>query len=323
MSSRSIEIYVRAQAPVIRGSGIAWLSLVVALLLSACGTAASIGDRAPEYAAAGKNLRSFSTTEELAQYLRSDSETGPLLSAHRGGAMPAFPENCIATLERTLRYAPALLEVDIRMSRDSILVLMHDDTLDRTTNGKGPLEAVKLSELRRLLLRDVNGIITPFRIPTLAEVLAWSQNRAIVQLDVKEGVPPELLVEVIRRHGAQNRVVVLVYDLEQLVHYSRMAPELVYSAVAETIEQAEAVLTHPDVDPRKLMAWTGLNEVNDEVIAYLRRHQIRAVVGTFELIDKRATEAGPEVYGALFDRGVGVVATDLIPLAAQALPAQR
>ncbi len=319
--SRFINTSGGVRAHRVLAAGVA-LVLVSAALLSGCGSAAYLSDRVPEYATGQRNLRSFATVDELSQYLRSDSDAGPLLSAHRGGAMRGFPENCLATMDRTLRYAAALFEVDVRMSRDSVLVLMHDETLERTTTGAGPVASSDLAELRRLLLRDKEGAITPFHVPTLAEVLSWSEDRAVVQLDVKDNVPPSLIVETIRRHSAQNRVVVLVYDLDHLIEYTRIAPELMYSAVAESLEQAEELVGHPEIDTRRLMAWTGLNAVSEEVIAFLRQHHIRAVVGTFGLIDRRATEAGPEVYRALFDRGVGVVATDLVPLAARALPSQ-
>ena len=60
-----------------------------------------------------------------------------LVSAHRGGAYPGFPENSIAAMGHVLAEAPAVMEVDVATSADGVLYLMHDDTLDRTTTGSG------------------------------------------------------------------------------------------------------------------------------------------------------------------------------------------
>jgi len=71
---------------------------------------------------------------EYFSYLGNDV---PLISGHRGGTTKGFPENCIAAFENTLRYTPAFFEIDPRLTKDSVIVLMHDPTLERTTNGSG------------------------------------------------------------------------------------------------------------------------------------------------------------------------------------------
>ena len=69
--------------------------------------------------------------EELTDFFRYEENNSPLISGHRGGARIGFPENCIATLENTLQYTPAIFEIDPRLTKDSVVVLMHDGTLDR------------------------------------------------------------------------------------------------------------------------------------------------------------------------------------------------
>lgn len=74
----------------------------------------------------------------------------PLLSAHRGGAGRGLPENCMATFEATVQRGWSLLEIDLRTSKDGVIVLMHDPTLDRTSNGTEPIKDRTLAELREL-----------------------------------------------------------------------------------------------------------------------------------------------------------------------------
>src|SRR5690554_1261133 len=71
----------------------------------------------------------LNTTNDLETLLKT--EKYPLVSAHRGGSAKGFPENCIETFERAITFAPAIIETDIAMTKDSVLVLMHDDKLDR------------------------------------------------------------------------------------------------------------------------------------------------------------------------------------------------
>ncbi|MEO0755238.1 MAG: glycerophosphodiester phosphodiesterase family protein, partial [Pseudomonadota bacterium] len=83
-----------------------------------------------------------------------------------------------------LDQVPALLEVDVRESRDGALVLMHDDTVDRTTTGSGLVADLTLAELKALRLLDNDGRETDFQIPTLGEALSAIGGRTILQLDV-------------------------------------------------------------------------------------------------------------------------------------------
>lgn len=78
--------------------------------------------------------------KELRELFAYSDERMPLVSAHRGGAVPGYPENCIATFEHTLESAYSMLEIDLRYTKDGHLVLHHDPTLNRTTTGTGPVE---------------------------------------------------------------------------------------------------------------------------------------------------------------------------------------
>jgi glycerophosphoryl diester phosphodiesterase len=199
--------------------------------------------------------------------------------------------------------------------------MMHDDTLDRTTTGTGLVSEHTLAELRALLLEDAYRVITPFRIPTLAETLAWAEHRAILTLDVKQDVAPRQVVDLVRQMNAEDRVVIIVYTLDDLLRYHHLAPDLNISASASTLEEAYTLLDS-GVDLSRLIVFTGVGDVNQELINVLHSYDIRAMLGTFDLIDERARQAGATVYESLFDRGVDIIATDRIPLAAEAANAR-
>src|SRR5690606_19762435 len=106
----------------------------------------------------------------------------PLVSAHRGGPAPGYPENALETFDYQLSKQPLIIECDVAMSKDSVLVLMHDAKLDRTTTGTGPLKQYTLSELQKLYLKDHTGTRTRYRIPELDAVLKWGKGRTLFTL---------------------------------------------------------------------------------------------------------------------------------------------
>ena len=142
----------------------------------------------------------------------------PLHIAHRGGALLA-PENTLAAFHPALeRHGTQMLETDVHLTRDGEVVLFHDATLERCTDGAGPLAALTLAELQRL---DAGHTYTPdggrtwpfrgrgVRIPTLREALrAFPTLRFNIEL--KPDVPgaEDVFLRVLREEGALGRVCV-------------------------------------------------------------------------------------------------------------------
>jgi glycerophosphoryl diester phosphodiesterase len=133
--------------------------------------------------------------------------------AHRGGA-GLRPENTIAAVDHAVALGADGIELDVRLSRDGEVVVFHDETLERTTSGSGPVHALSASELARL---DAGFAFAPERghpfrghgigVPRLDEILRRHEGLlCIVEL---KGVSPELgraAVDVVRRAGALDRV---------------------------------------------------------------------------------------------------------------------
>lgn len=130
--------------------------------------------------------------EQLVRNLR-DADGGVMVVAHRG-CHESAPENSLAAFARCIELGVDVIELDARLSRDGELVLIHDDTLDRTTDGSGPVSALTLAELRRLRLRQGGGgagaALTDHRIPTLREAMQAIDGNILVDLDAKGGDLP-------------------------------------------------------------------------------------------------------------------------------------
>lgn len=144
---------------------------------------------------------------------------GPLLIGHRGAAGLA-PENTMPSFREAVeRWAVDMIELDVRASSDGECVVIHDATVDRTTNGTGPVAGMTLEELRELdagyRFVDEHGD-HPFRgqgitIPTLDEVLETFPDTPFT-VEIKIGTVQEPLRETIRRHDAADRVIVAGMD---------------------------------------------------------------------------------------------------------------
>jgi glycerophosphoryl diester phosphodiesterase len=148
----------------------------------------------------------------------------PLLIAHRGGAALA-PENTTAAFERAAAlWCADMIELDVHASADGRCVVIHDATVDRTTDGTGRVAAMTLAELRELdagfRFSDDGGLSHPFRgagvrIPTIDEVLETLPDMRLT-VEVKAGAAQLPLLAAIERHGAVERVVAAgMYDRDR------------------------------------------------------------------------------------------------------------
>ena len=101
--------------------------------------------------------------------------------AHRGGIIPGYPENTLAAFRQAIKHGAEVIEIDLRGTKDGEVVIVHDETLDRTTNGKGKITDYTLTELKKL---DAGG---GERIPTYEEVLQLVSGTGVkLLLDIKE-----------------------------------------------------------------------------------------------------------------------------------------
>ena len=151
--------------------------------------------------------------------LLSELPSRPLTFAHRGGAA-LRPENTIEAFDHGLSFGADGLEFDVHLSRDGVVVIHHDDMLERTTNARGPLNAFTAEELARAdagywFTRDpaAPAPTYPFRgcglgIPTLRAVLArYRDARLIVELKTPDGELARRTIDEIRAVDAVDRVV--------------------------------------------------------------------------------------------------------------------
>ncbi|CAN0461202.1 unnamed protein product, partial [Phaeothamnion confervicola] len=140
------------------------------------------------------------------------------LIGHRGARNEA-PENTLAGFAHARALGLTAIELDLRQTRDGEVVVIHDATVDRTTNGSGAVAELSLAELRTLDARSVHlDWPEAVTIPTLAEVLDWAGDALFLQIEIKQEpldrmrATIDAAVGAIARRGLQGRVLFSSFD---------------------------------------------------------------------------------------------------------------
>lgn len=150
--------------------------------------------------------------------------------AHRGSREKA-PENTMAAFEKALEDGADAIELDVQLSKDGEYVVIHDSTLDRTTNGKGKVSDYTLAELKEL---DAGSWFGPEfageKIPTLRESLTWAKGKINIDVEVKKTQATEQsssgLMSVIEETGMKNQVAITSFDRDFVEETEASYPEI-------------------------------------------------------------------------------------------------
>jgi len=257
-----------------------------------------------------KHHLQFKNTAELREFLDARKTVYPLVSAHRGAPMPGFPENCIETFENATKYQPLIIEFDVALSKDSLLVIMHDDQLERTTTGSGPINSYTYKQLQTFRLKDQEGKVTNFKIPTLTEVLRWGKNKVLFTIDIKKGVPYEKIIAAIRQTKSESNSIIITYNARQAAAFHQLAPDLMISASVRRKEDLDR-LNQMGVPDNRIVAFVGVAAPDKAVYTYLNSKGISCILGTMGNLDKSAA-ANPnrKVFYHLVANGAAFLSTD-------------
>ncbi|MCX6218794.1 glycerophosphodiester phosphodiesterase family protein [Spirosoma sp.] len=239
------------------------------------------------------------------------------ISAHRG-ASPAAPENTLATFRLALQMQVDYIEIDVRTTKDGKLVILHDGTLNRTTDGTGPVSKQTLADLKKL--SAANGMRDAFkteRVPTLNEVCQlladWNARHSVktnLYVDCKD-VAPEPLVATLTRYGLLTDAVFYGSD-EKLLALKNTAPRARLMPGLKRADQMAAKIAslHPYAFD---VSWSALTEALASQI-----HQQNIKVFS-DLLDGFDT---PAEYQKAAHFGVDVIQTDQVLLVYRTLAAK-
>ena len=153
---------------------------------------------------------------------------------HRGAAGYA-PENTLAAVERGIHLGVDFVEIDVRRTADGVLVALHDATVNRTTNGRGRVEALSFRDLRAF---DAgNGE----RIPTVEEVLKTAAGRTGLMLELKVAGVAHVTAEAVKKVNFPNPVIYASFLHEELLHLRAAEPEAALMALFDRLPRTPVV----------------------------------------------------------------------------------
>jgi glycerophosphoryl diester phosphodiesterase len=234
-----------------------------------------------------------------------------IISVHRGGkAIAGYPENCFETLQYVNERIPAIFEIDIAQTKDNVLVLMHDDNLERTTTGQGKLNGYTYPELKNLDLVDDFGTATIFKIPKLKDVLVWAKaHEVILTIDIKRSVNVKDVIDLINDVGAQDVSIIITYDLKQALRAHKLAPDLLLSVSARNQEELDWLI-HSKIPTENMLAFTGTRLSDPSLYGKIHSYGIKCILGTLGNLDNRAKSRGDHLYQEWVSKGIDIIATD-------------
>lgn len=204
-----------------------------------------------------------------------------LIIAHRGASGHA-PENTIAAFKKAIALGATFIETDLQLTRDARLVAIHDDTVDRTTNGQGKVHDQTLAVLRRLDAGSWFGSeYTGERIPTLEEILEFTKkNDVVFYLEIKPGGSwggEHALVGALRESGEVARVVVISFDPLILTSVRKIEPTLMTGVLYDG-QLADPINTAIEVGARQIVVRGDL--VTPAMIQQARKKDLQVVCWT-------------------------------------------
>ncbi|MFZ4863772.1 glycerophosphodiester phosphodiesterase family protein [Sphingobacterium sp. Mn56C] len=255
------------------------------------------------------------TVDDLQRFLTYNEQSYPLVSVHRGGGMEKYPENAIESFAYFAAKMPVIIECDVRLSKDSVMLLMHDETLERTTNGRGKISHKTWQQLKALKLKDAQGRLTNYTIPSLEEALTWGNGKVIYTLDVKPDVPYKMLSDLIIRLNAQPYTVVITYSAQQAKALHTVNPDLMLSVSIKNKKDMLRLIAM-DIPDTKMLAFVGTAVPTPDLVESLHQHGIKIILGTLGNLDNQAEKYGYQRYAEFIERGADILSTDH-PLQAQ------
>lgn len=166
----------------------------------------------------------------------------PLVIAHQGGD-GLWPGNTLFAFEQAAALGVDVLEMDLHITKDGVLVISHDETVDRTTDGTGTIEEMTLAELKKLdagynWSKD-EGLTFPFRglgltIPTLEEVFqAFPEYQMTIEIKKTAVSMADPFCELIRSYGMQDKVLVASFHDERMQDFRQVCPEVATSSARQ------------------------------------------------------------------------------------------
>jgi glycerophosphoryl diester phosphodiesterase len=202
-----------------------------------------------------------------------------IVVGHRGACGHA-PENTLKSFAKAIEMGCQRVEFDVHLSQDGIPVVIHDPTVDRTTNGKGSVNSFRLVDLKKLDAGEGE------QVPILAEVMDFCRGKAEIQIELKDPDSPSAVADLIKEGWGLKDVVVTSFDLSLLKQFAKQMPGIPLGLLNKdpNLDMVSVALGHGHqwICPRFDLATRGLVD---------KAHQAGLLIYVYQVNDRKtATE---------------------------------
>lgn len=259
---------------------------------------------------------------EILSELSAPAKQSVLVVSHRGDWRNA-PENSLQAFQNCIDMGVDMVELDLKKTKDGELILMHDNTLNRTTNGTGKPEDFTLAELKELRLKNGAGCLTRHKIPTLRETMLLCKGKILVNVD-KGYEYFEDVQKILEETGTANQCVVKEKIPYQTIkeQHGDILDKVIFMPKADLCKsEAESIIDSYLLNENPLAFEVRFSQVNDKVFELIKKlndNGIKVFVNALwpaqnaEHDDDRAVELKQpdESWGWLIQQGFKLIQTD-------------
>lgn len=259
---------------------------------------------------------------EILSELSAPAKQSVLVVSHRGDWRNA-PENSLQAFQNCIDMGVDMVELDLKKTKDGELILMHDNTLNRTTNGTGKPEDFTLAELKELRLKNGAGCLTRHKIPTLRETMLLCKGKILVNVD-KGYEYFEDVQKILEETGTANQCVVKEKIPYQTIkeQHGDILDKVIFMPKADLFKpEAESIIDSYLQNEKPLAFEIRFSQVNDKVFELIKKlndNGIKVFVNALwpaqnaEHDDDRAVELKQpdESWGWLIQQGFKLIQTD-------------
>lgn len=227
-----------------------------------------------------------------------------MVAAHRGFHTDV-PENSIASIEKAIQNDIDIVEIDVRISKNGIPVIMHDEEIDRTTTGSGNVEDYTVTELKQFNLLH-NGDQTTQKIPTLAEMLVMGKGEILFDLDIKtEQI--EKIIRVVEETHAANSVFFFDSDWAVLEQVREAHPD--WNIMPRTYNMEQAKEAYERFKPWAVHVDPSF--ATPELADYLHERGVHVWINALGEVDEELSNGNTAPLHNLLESGSNIIQTDL------------
>jgi glycerophosphoryl diester phosphodiesterase len=148
-----------------------------------------------------------------------------IVICHRGDHV-IYPENTLAGYAEAIKKGADYVEIDLRTTKDSALVSMHDATVNRMTNAKGAVKDITLVEIEQLQVKSRDSLDkTIYRVPTFEEILKLCKDKIYIYIDFKNA-SAAVTYAMLKKYGMEKQVLVYINGIQQFIDWRHVAPDM-------------------------------------------------------------------------------------------------